>query len=100
VKSLAFSLDTSIEISLLASISSNENGGGNITLWDLNKQKVHAIVPNAHRGKPITHISFINNEPILVSSSEDDNSLKMWFFEKGVIIPRLLKERAGHSEAP
>jgi len=24
------------------------------------------------------------NEPILLSSSEEDNSLKMWFFEKGL----------------
>ena len=40
------------------------------------------------------------NEPILISSSEDDNSLKMWFFEKGLTQPRLLKERCGHAEAP
>jgi U3 small nucleolar RNA-associated protein 21 len=24
------------------------------------------------------------NEPILISSSDEDNSLKMWFFEKGM----------------
>jgi len=40
------------------------------------------------------------NEPILLSSSEDDNSLKMWFFEKGLTQPRLLKERCGHAETP
>lgn len=40
------------------------------------------------------------NEPILISSSEEDNSLKMWFFEKGLTQPRILKERCGHAEAP
>jgi len=36
----------------------------------------------------------------LVSSSEDDNSIKMWLFEKGQSLPRLLRERSGHAEAP
>lgn len=40
------------------------------------------------------------NEPILISSSEEDNSLKMWHFEKGITQPRLLKERCGHAETP
>ncbi len=40
------------------------------------------------------------NEPILITSSEDDNSLKMWFFEKGLTQPRILKERCGHAEPP
>jgi U3 small nucleolar RNA-associated protein 21 len=40
------------------------------------------------------------NEPILISSSDADNSIKMWFFEKGVTQPRLLKERSGHAEPP
>ena len=35
-----------------------------------------------------------------MSASEDDNSLKMWLFEKGQSQPRLLKERCGHAEAP
>ena len=33
------------------------------------------------------------NEPILITSSDDDNSLKMWIFEKGLIQPKFLKER-------
>jgi len=40
------------------------------------------------------------NEPVLISSSEDGNSIKMWFFEKGLTVPRLLRQRAGHSDAP
>jgi len=31
------------------------------------------------------------NEPILISSSEEGNSIKMWFFENGQILPRLLR---------
>jgi U3 small nucleolar RNA-associated protein 21 len=37
---------------------------------------------------------------VLVTASEDDNSIKMWLFEKGQALPRLLKERCGHAEAP
>ncbi len=48
----------------------------------------------------MSSIAFIPNEPVLVSSSEDDNSIKMWFFEKGQSEPRLLRERTGHAEAP
>ena len=67
-------------ISLLASVSGN---GSIITLWDLNKQKIHSILQSPHNGRSVTYIRFMPNEPILVSSSEDDNSLKMWYFEKG-----------------
>jgi U3 small nucleolar RNA-associated protein 21 len=40
------------------------------------------------------------NEPVLISASEDDNSIKMWLLEKGQSEPRLLRERTGHAEAP
>lgn len=33
----------------------------------------------------------MQNEPILISSSEEGNSIKMWFFEKGLTVPRLLR---------
>jgi hypothetical protein len=36
-----------------------------------------------HNGRKISWLQFMPIEPILVSSSEEDNSLKMWFFEKG-----------------
>ncbi len=42
----------------------------------------------------------MHNEPILITSSDDDNSLKMWFFEKGSTQPRILKERCGHAMPP
>jgi U3 small nucleolar RNA-associated protein 21 len=45
-------------------------------------------------------MSFVHGEPLLISSSGPDNSIKMWFFEPGLTQPRLLKERCGHSGAP
>ena len=66
-------------------------------LWDLNARKIHAIMDAPHSGKDVTHLEFLANEPVLVTSSEEDNSIKMWLFEKGQIKPRLLRERSGHS---
>ena len=40
------------------------------------------------------------NEPIFITSSEEGNSIKMWYFEKGITVPRLLRQRSGHSDAP
>lgn len=77
-------------MSLMATVTKN---GNSITLWDLNKQKVYSILQDPHHGRSITHLDFMPNEPILVTSSDDDNSLKMWIFEKGLIQPRFLKER-------
>lgn len=74
--------------------------GGVIALWDLNAKKIWAEMKTPHSGRNVNSISFIPNEPVLVSASEDDNSIKMWFFEKGQSEPRLLRERTGHAEAP
>ena len=56
-------------------------GGGNgcIFLWDLEKKVLKTIVNNAH-SEEVTHVSFLPNEPVLVSSG-NDNSLKMWIFD-------------------
>lgn len=53
-----------------------------------------------HNGRKVTNLEFMPNEPILISASDEDNSIKMWLFEKGLTQPRLLKERCGHAEAP
>jgi len=100
VKCLSFLNDQALGVSLLASITDSDIDGGKITLWDLNEKKIHAVVDGAHAGKQVSHISFLHNEPILISSSYQGNSLKMWHFEKGVSVPRLLKQRAGHIENP
>ena len=40
------------------------------------------------------------NEPIMITTSEKGNFIKMWFFEKGLVEPRLLRQRCGHCEPP
>ena len=42
----------------------------------------------------------MNNEPVLITSSADGNSIKMWLFEKGRTEPRLLRQRSGHADQP
>ena len=97
VSSISFLSDSSLGLSLMASTSLDV---GSIVLWDLNARKIMAELTTPHSGKDISHLAFIANEPILISASEDDNSLKMWQFEKGQLKPRLLRERSGHAEAP
>ena len=98
-KSISFSTDLSIGKSLLASCTTD----GNILFWDLNEKKIHSVIQRAHNSKPIDKVEFFNGEPILLSSSGDDNSIKMWLFDLDFasnVAPRLLKERSGHSDTP
>ena len=97
IRGLSFSSDSSLGVSLLASVSGE---GGSVTLWDLNKQKIYSLIQVPHNGRQISCVQFMHNEPILITSSDDDNSLKMWFFEKGTTQPRILKERCGHAMPP
>jgi len=97
--SLSFSSDLNLGISLLGSVSSSEEGE-NITFWDLNKKKIHCTLPGAHDGKQVSCIKFMDNEPAIITSSADGNSIKMWLFEKGLTVPRLLRQRCGHASPP
>ena len=97
VTALSFLTDSDLGLSLLASTS---QGSGQVVFWDLNAKKIWCSLQAPHNGGHITHLQFIPNEPVLVSSSEEDNSIKMWLFEKGQSKPRLLKERSGHASAP
>lgn len=45
-------------------------------------------------------MKFMTGEPVLISTSEAGNSVKMWLFEKGQVVPRLLRQRSGHSDTP
>lgn len=81
-------------------MATSSNEGGVIVLWDLNAKKIWAEMKKPHSGRPISSLCFLPNEPVLVSASEDDNSIKMWLLEKGQGEPRLLRERTGHAEAP
>ena len=44
ISSLSFLTDTTLGLSLLASASNSSEGGSNIVLWDLNKQKIYSII--------------------------------------------------------
>lgn len=83
------------------------NGSGDITMWDLNDGgRVAGVLRNAHRlsnnamDLGITGMEFLNGQPVLVSSG-DDNTLKTWIFDETPFspIPRLLHARGGHSAA-
>ena len=58
------------------------------------------MMQGPHGNRNVASVQFMHNEPVLISTSDDDNSIKMWFFEKGTTQPRLLKERCGHATPP
>eukprot|EP00826_Nyctotherus_ovalis_P032204 TRINITY_DN2598_c0_g4_i3.p1 TRINITY_DN2598_c0_g4~~TRINITY_DN2598_c0_g4_i3.p1 ORF type:complete len:946 (-),score=217.79 TRINITY_DN2598_c0_g4_i3:106-2943(-) len=91
VNSLSFSHpESALEYSLLAAGTS----AGDVVFFDLNTRRVHTSV-KAHNGKGVDKVSFVPGEPLLISSSGDDNSLKVWIFDKGQIKPRVLRSREG-----
>lgn len=98
VKCVTFSTDTEMQVSLLASVTESRDGGQNIVLWDLNEKKISSTLKKPHSGKQISHIQFMPNEPVLISTSDEGNSIKMWLFDKGQALPRLLRQRSGHSD--
>ena len=100
IKRMSFSSDLSLGVSLLASITESNEGGSNIVFWDLNQKKIYSKLENVHSGKQISDIQFMANEPVLITSSDEGNSIKMWLFEKGLVVPRLLRQRTGHSDQP
>jgi len=54
---------------------------GVISIWNLEKKRLHSVVREAHDGV-ITSLHFFANEPVLMSSSAD-NSIKVSFsFDK------------------
>ncbi len=65
-------------------LATASKASGSIVFWDLNKQKVHSIIPAAHNSNPVSHLQFLGNEAALISTSGADNSLKMWVFESGL----------------
>ncbi|KAJ5101463.1 hypothetical protein NUU61_003685 [Penicillium alfredii] len=83
------------------------SGSGDITLWDLNDGgRVAGILRGAHRvsgtgtGQGINRVEFLDGQPVLVSTG-DDNYLKTWIFDETPFspIPRSLHCRGGHSAA-
>ncbi|KAJ5639868.1 uncharacterized protein N7484_007730 [Penicillium longicatenatum] len=83
------------------------SGSGDITMWDLNDGgRVAGILRGAHRvanrdnGTGVNRIEFLDGQPVLVSSG-DDNALKTWIFDETPFspTPRPLHVRGGHSAA-
>ncbi|XP_073271083.1 U3 small nucleolar RNA-associated protein 21 homolog [Primulina huaijiensis] len=91
VTALSFSTDGQ---PLLASGGSS----GVISIWNLEKRKLHSIIREAHDCS-IVSLHFFACEPVLMSSSAD-NSVKMWIFDTSDGDPRLLRFRSGHSAPP
>lgn len=82
------------------------NGSGDITMWDLNGGRVAGVLRGAHRvsnnetGMGVNRVEFLDGQPVLISSG-DDNALKTWIFDEAPFspTPRPLHSRAGHAAA-
>ena len=73
-------------------------GAGVITVWDLEKRRLHTIIRDAHDA-PITALHFFPGEPRLMSAGAD-NALKQWVFDASDGSARLLRFRSGHAAPP
>uniref|UniRef100_A0A1D1ZKQ4 WD repeat-containing protein 36 n=1 Tax=Anthurium amnicola TaxID=1678845 RepID=A0A1D1ZKQ4_9ARAE len=71
---------------------------GVISIWNLEKKRLHSVIKEAHDGSIIS-LHFFANEPVLMSSAAD-NSIKMWIFDTSDGEARLLRFRSGHSAPP
>ncbi|KAG1680276.1 WD repeat-containing protein 36 [Nymphon striatum] len=71
---------------------------GHIGLWNLDEKKLISQIRHAHDCS-VRGMSFYPNEPVMVSSS-DDNSIKMWMFDMPDGGARLYKILGGHCFPP
>ena len=94
ITSMAFSSCNTMSHSLLVTGCDN----GIINIWDLNKKSIHYTINNDFTS--ISNIMFLPEEPLMIITSEIDNSIKMYKFEKNTSIPQLLKYRTGHTSSP
>ncbi|TYZ62185.1 hypothetical protein PybrP1_004937 [[Pythium] brassicae (nom. inval.)] len=95
VTALSFRTDSGAQAPLVASGSLT----GDIAVWNLASQKLESVLAGAHDGA-ITSLTFLPNEPILLSSGAD-NAIKMWIFDHlNGGTARLLKSREGHRAPP
>ncbi|KAI8333218.1 Utp21 specific WD40 associated putative domain-containing protein [Blakeslea trispora] len=79
-------------------VMATANMHGDVALWDLSERRLAHIMKNAHDGF-ITSLTFLHNQPILVTGSTD-NSVKQWIFEKHNAVPHPFKSRSGHHAPP
>ena len=96
VDSISFSSNLDMSTSLLVTSSKQSP---HITIWDLNKRSIHFTITNQFTFS-IDNVMFLPNEPILIANSLNDNSIKMFKFDKSTCLPELLKQRSGHKSSP
>eukprot|EP01034_Spumella_vulgaris_P032453 gene32453-40053_t len=114
VTSLSFRTDVSAErFPFMASSSAD----GRVFVWNLGsgpqekdgeadedgdsaiQRRLHSTLEDAHEG-PVSRVSFMHGEPIMVSTGASDNSIKVWIFDSPDGSARLLRSREGHSGGP
>lgn len=74
------------------------SAAGHISLWQLASGRLVGELRSAHRGA-VTGLGAVRGQPLLVSNA-GDNALRVWLWETGAELPRLLHERAGHAAPP
>ena len=94
ITSMTFSSCNEMSHSLLVTSCHN----GLINIWDLNKKSLHYTISDDFTN--ISNVMFLPEEPIMIATSEQDNSIKMYKFEKNTSIPQILKYRSGHRGSP
>ena len=94
ITSMTFSSCNTMSHSLLVTSCNN----GIINIWDLNKKSIHYSITSDFTN--VTNVLFLPEEPIMVATSEQDNSIKMYKFENKTSIPQILKFRSGHKASP
>lgn len=95
VTALSFRTDSGAQAPLVVSGSLT----GDIAVWNLASKKLESVLAGAHDGA-VTSLTFLPNEPILLSSGAD-NAIKMWIFDHlNGGTARLLKSREGHRAPP
>ena len=94
ITSITFSSCNTMSHSLLVTSCNN----GIINIWDLNKKSIHYSITNDFTN--ISNVMFLPEEPIMIATSEQDNSIKMYKFENNTSIPQILKFRTGHRGSP
>ena len=75
---------------------------GDITLWDLDKRRIVGVLRAAHNSTSggILKCEFLTGQKVMITTG-GDNSIKEWIFDSPhSLIPRLLRQRSGHSAPP
>ena len=94
ITSLTFSTCENMKHSLLVTSCNN----GIINIWDLNKKTIHYSISNDF--SYVSNVMFLPEEPLMIATSNIDNSIKMYKFNNNTSIPQIFKFRNGHKSEP